>query len=172
MAHVILGLLMLWPQSLYELTKHFAAGISLFYSASTGSIKRALDRLIEDEYIAVASEHGPRGKKTYEVTATGREEFRRWMFAELTSTDFEAAILPRAYFLGLVAADERPAVAVRIRDRIRQDLRDLERLEAQVTDQDVPEGYEDIAKFQLATLQYGLASGRTALAWAEEYLPD
>src|SRR5699024_9765083 len=72
MAHVILGLLMLWPQSLYEPTKHFTAGISLFYSASTGSIKRALDRLIEDEYIAVASEHGPRGKKTYEVTPTGR----------------------------------------------------------------------------------------------------
>lgn len=46
MANVILGLLMLWPQSLYELTKSFEAGISLFYSASTGSIKRALLSLI------------------------------------------------------------------------------------------------------------------------------
>ena len=59
MSHVILGLLMLWPQSLYELTKNFEAGVSLFYSASTGSIKRALDGLLADGRIAVGPEGGP-----------------------------------------------------------------------------------------------------------------
>lgn len=171
MAHVILGLLLLWPQSLYELTKNFESGVSLFYSASVGSIKRALDRLLADGHIHVESADGPRGKKTYAITAAGREEFRCWMLAELTGADFEAAALARAHFLGLLAADERPIVTAHIEERIRWDLARLERLEAQVTTTEVPAGFEEIARFQIATLQYGLTACRTALAWTEAHLP-
>ena len=55
MAHVILGLLLIAPQSLYGLVKAFEAGVSLFYSASSGSIKRALDGLLAQGLIEVAS---------------------------------------------------------------------------------------------------------------------
>jgi DNA-binding PadR family transcriptional regulator len=171
MAHVILGLLMLWPQSLYELTKNFEAGVSLFYSASTGSIKRAIDRLLADDRIAVESSGGRRGKKVYAVTDAGRAEFRRWMLDDLSGSDAETAMLARAFFLGLLDAAERPIVAAHIRDRIRDELGRLEHLEAQVSRAEVPGGFEDVARFQLATLQYGLATCRTALGWAEEYLP-
>ena len=54
MANVILGLLLLAPMSLYDLIKAFEQGISLFYSASSGSIKRALDGLLKKGYIVVA----------------------------------------------------------------------------------------------------------------------
>ncbi|MGO1972960.1 MAG: PadR family transcriptional regulator [Propionibacteriaceae bacterium] len=172
MAHVILGFLLLWPQSLYELTKSFEAGVSLFYSASIGSIKRALDRLLAEGHIRVESEDGPRGKKVYAVTDAGRAEFRRWMLAELTGADFETAALSRAHFLGLVEADDRLRVAAHIEERIRWDLDRLERLEAKVATTEVPEGFDEVARFQLATLQYGLSACRTALAWAEEYLPQ
>lgn len=172
MSHVILGLLMLWPQSLYELTKNFEAGVSLFYSASTGSIKRALDRLLAEGRIEVGAEDGPRGKKSYAITDTGRAEFRRWMLADLTSADLETAVLARAYFLGLLESDERQVVTAHIEERIRWDLGRLERLRAQLATVEVPEGFEDIATYQLATLQYGLASCRTALAWAQAHLPQ
>lgn len=171
MTHVILGLLMLWPQSLYELTKNFESGVSLFYSASTGSIKRALDRLRIDGYIDITAAEGPRGKKTYAITSTGREEFRRWMFVELTGGDVEMAVLPRAFFLGLIEEHDRPTVAANIHTRIQQDVDRLKRLEDRISNADIPDGYADIAKFQLATLQYGLAVGRTAIAWADKYLP-
>ncbi|MGI6879947.1 helix-turn-helix transcriptional regulator [Microbacterium sp. gxy059] len=170
MSNVILGLLMLWPQSLYELTKNFEAGISLFYSASTGSIKRSLDRMLADGHIGVASQDGPRGKKTYAITEAGREKFRNWMLAELPSSDFETAVLARTYFLGLLQPHERPTVVAHIEERIRSELGRLERLEAQALTLDVPEGFEDVAAHQLATLQYGLASCRTALAWSKEHL--
>ncbi|MGB4777391.1 PadR family transcriptional regulator [Microbacterium sp.] len=170
MSHVILGLLMLWPQSLYELTKNFEAGASLFYSASTGSIKRALDRLVAQEHIEVGPEDGPRGKKTYAITDAGRAEFRRWMLTDPTG-DLEPAVLARVYFLGLVDAPERQAVAARVEARIRRELDRLERLDAQVSAMQIPTGFEDIARYQLATLEYGLAVGRTALAWAQEHLP-
>ncbi|WP_293696420.1 helix-turn-helix transcriptional regulator [uncultured Agrococcus sp.] len=172
MAHVILGLLMLWPQSLYELTKHFEAGVSLFYSASTGSIKRALDRLLAAGRISVESATGPRGKKTYAITEEGRAEFRRWMLDPGRGGDGETAVLARTFFLGLLEGEDRSVAAHRVHDRIRQDLNRLEQLDAQLPSIEVPEGFEEVAHYQLATLQYGIATGRTALRWAEEYLNE
>jgi len=93
------------------------------------------------------------------------------MLSELSGTDVDGAMLARVHFLGLVDVDERPTVAARIDKRLRQDLSRLERLEAQVSDTEVPAGLEDVARYQLATLQYGLASHRAALSWTEEYLP-
>ena len=172
MAHVVLGLLMLWPQSLYELTKNFQAGVSLFYSASTGSIKRALDRLLVDGHVEISAAEGPRGKKTYAITTSGRQEFHRWMLTDLTGADYEVSVLARTYFLGLIDASDRPSIAANIEQRIRLDLDRLEHLEAQVSTTHIPEGLEEVGKFQLATLQYGLATCRTALAWVKKYLPD
>lgn len=171
MAHVILGLLMLRPQSLYELTKYFSAGVSLFYSASTGSIKRALDRLLAEGRIAVESADGPRGRKIYAITDDGREEFRRWMLEEISGSDAETGTLSRVFFLGFLDAADRPQVAANIRERMESDLVRLERLEAQTARTEIPEGLEDVAQYQLATLQYGLTVHRTAMAWAEQHLP-
>ena len=45
MEYVILGLLMLQPNSVYGIRKAFEQGISMFYSASLGSIQTAVKRL-------------------------------------------------------------------------------------------------------------------------------
>lgn len=172
MAHVILGLLMLWPQSLYELTKSFESGVSLFYSSSTGSIKRAIDRLLADGHIAIESEGGTRGKRIYAITSEGRDEFRRWMLEDSPTGDPETALLARTYFLGLVTPDERLIIAANLRARIRAGLADLEAVEVQLAAVVVPDQLASVAQYQLATLRYGLASHRTALAWAEEHLPS
>lgn len=171
MANVILGLLMLWPQSLYELTKSFEAGISLFYSASTGSIKRALDRLSSAGFVELGEESGPRGKKLYSITDAGRGEFRRWMLSEVDGSDVETAVLSRVYFLGLLEPQARAEVGSRIRRRISADLAQLQAFESQVGGTAIPEGYEAVAEYQFATLRYGLAAQRMALEWAESQLP-
>lgn len=95
MSHAILGLLMIYPMSLCDLVRGFESGISLFYSASTGSIKRALDRLLAEGHIEVeGAEPGPRGRKVYRVTESGREEFRTWMFGPLEGSSLETAEVP------------------------------------------------------------------------------
>ncbi|WIY82688.1 PadR family transcriptional regulator [Propionimicrobium sp. PCR01-08-3] len=172
MAHVILGLLMLWPQTLYELTKNFQAGVSLFYSASTGSIKRALDKLLANGEITVDSKTGPRGKRPYRITAAGRAQFRSWMLDDLDTGGMETEMLARVYFLGLLEPAERSQVAEQIRRRIGEDLDRLERLEVQVRAASVADGFEDVATYQRATLKYGLAAHRVALAWADDELPQ
>ncbi len=166
MAHVILGLLMLWPQSLYDLVKNFEAGVSLVYSASSGSIRRALETLLTRGLIEV-HEVGPgaRGRKTYRVTDAGRAEFRRWMTAPLTGADVETAALSRLYFLGLLDPEERQPVLAHIAARIEADLDRLTALDERLETVEIPAGYEDVAASQRATLDYGLASQRFALEW-------
>lgn len=171
MIHVVLGLLMLWPQSLYELKKNFESGVSLFYSSSTGSIKRALDRLLADGRICVESEGGPRGKRVYAITSAGRSEFHRWMLDDAPDGNLEASLLARSFFLGLAIPEDRPLIARRIVNRLRDELSQLEQLETRTASQTVPHGFEDVARYQLATLQYGLVTLRAALTWADQYLP-
>ncbi len=166
MGYVILGLLLLRPMSLYDLIKAFEAGVSLFYSASSGSIKRALDGLVEQGRVEVAAvQPGGRGRKTHRVTEAGRRHFREWMGAELTGGDLETAALSRLYFLGLLDPPERGAVLDHIRSRVAGDLARLEALQLEVERYPVPDELRDVAAYQLATLRYGLASHRFALEW-------
>ncbi|GIJ23595.1 PadR family transcriptional regulator [Micromonospora lutea] len=166
MAHVILGLLLLAPQSLYGLIKSFEAGVALFYSASSGSIKRALDTLLGKGLIEVAStEPGGRGKKVYRATEAGRREFHRWMAGELSGADLETAALPRLFFLGLLDPAERAPVLRRMRERAAADLSNLTALKKQLDAMEVPAEFRDVAAYQRATLDYGIASGRHALTW-------
>ncbi|MEV0643667.1 PadR family transcriptional regulator [Phytomonospora sp. NPDC050363] len=171
MANVILGLLLLAPQSFYDLIKGFEAGVGLFYSASSGSIKRALDGLLARGAIEVASvEAGGRGRKVYRATDTGRAEFQAWMGSEPTGSDFETAALSRLYFLGLLDADDRVPVLRGITARIESDLAELTALDARLDTQAVPPEHRDTAFHQRATLAFGIASNRFALAWFGEHI--
>ncbi|MFD0856751.1 helix-turn-helix transcriptional regulator [Actinomadura adrarensis] len=166
MAHVILGLLLITPQSFYDLIKAFEAGVALFYSASSGSIKRALDNLLAQGLIEVASvEAGRRGRKVYRVTDAGREEFRAWMTGELAGPNLETAALSRLYFLGLLEPGERAPVLGRITARIESDMATLTVLDERLDAVDVPDEYCDIATHQRAALDYGIASHRFMLDW-------
>lgn len=164
MAFVILGLLLLRPLSLYDLVKAFETGISLFYSASTGSLKRALDTLLAQGHVEV-EEAGARGRKVYRATPAGREAFHAWLVGDLTGPSTETAALSRLFFLGLLQPEDRGAVLQRIRDRISADLAVLQALGSEIDRQDVPEELADVFRYQKATLEYGLASHRHALEW-------
>lgn len=171
MSYVILGLLLIAPQSLYDLVKNFEAGVALFYSASSGSIKRALDILLAQGHIEVASvESGGRGRKTYRVTDSGREEFRAWMTAEPAGPDLETAALSRLFFLGLLEPGERVPVLRRITARIETDLARLTALDQRLDTLDIPAEHRDVAAYQRATLAYGLASHRFVLDWFRDQI--
>jgi|SRR5690606_19958552 DNA-binding PadR family transcriptional regulator len=169
MAHVILGLLLIAPQSFYDLIKGFEAGVALFYSASSGSIKRALDSLLARRCIEVAST-GARGRKVYRVTDAGREEFRAWMTGEPAGPDLETTALARLYFLGLLEPAERAPVLRRITERIETDLATLSALDQHLDTLDIPEEHRDLATHQRAALDYGIASHRFMLDWFRDHI--
>lgn len=170
MAHVILGLLLIAPQSFYDLIKNFEAGVGLLYSASSGSIKRALDTLLARGATEVASiEPGGRGRKVYRPTDVGRSEFHAWMTAEPTGPDLETAALSRLYFLGLLEPDQRAPALHRITARIQTELAALEDLDERLGALSFPAEHRDLVTHQRATLDYGLASHRFMLAWFRDH---
>ncbi len=171
MAHVILGLLLLRPMSLYDLIRAFESGVSLFYSASSGSIKRALDGLREHGRIEVGHV-GARGRKVYRVTESGRAAFHEWMTGDMASGDTETAILSRLFFLGLAAPAERRRIVSRMEALITADLARLQQVADGFDRAEVPDELAEVAAYQRVTLDYGIASHVFALEWVRSHVMD
>lgn len=170
MAHVIVGLLLIKPSSLYRLIKAFEEGVGFLYSASAGSIKRALDKLLKQGFIEVESEEeGGRGTKVYRVTEAGRAEFLAWMLAEPTGSSLENAVMPRLFFLGHVPQEKRGEVLNNLQARIRSDQHKLEDMGDRIETYDIPDQFVEIATHQRAALAYGIDAGQFMLDWFERY---
>ncbi len=173
MGNVILGLLLLGPQTLYSLNKQFEQGISLFYRASYGALQSALTALLTKEQITFVEgiENG-RNKKIYSITDSGRAAFTEWMRAPVTGGNIEVTALSKLYLLGLVDDDERAAVLDELVSAIERETMALEEFEAQVDSLEVPEEYAQVYRYRRATLDYGLMAHRTGLEWFRRFAED
>lgn len=171
MAHVILGLLFLGNMSLYDLIKAMEQGTSLFYSASAGSIKRALDGLLKRGDVHVVSQETTgRKRKIYGITPQGRTSFHTWMMSPPENADLDAAALTRIYFLGLLDEPERVTVLESIRDAVSRSAATLAHTQTQVAGQSVPAELASVAHYSTATLDFGIRAHDTALTWLEELI--
>lgn len=170
MQYVILGLLLSGPLSLYDLRKRFAAGISLFYSASLGSLQRALQNLAADGLVIGIEVAGDRrGKKLYSVTDTGMQRWREWLAAPIPpGTEAETVILARVFLLGgLADARERAATLDVIRASVQDSIGALRRLATELDAVPVPND-DPRSDYPRATLDYGLRAHELLLSWIDE----
>ena len=167
MQFVILGLLMLAPMSLYDLHKQFTAGPSLFYSASFGSIQRALRQLADQGLVTVTDAvDSARGRKLHEVTPAGVEAWRAWMREPIGGANAETAMLAKVFLLGLLPAGaERDEALAVLRASAAAALAELLGVARSLDATPIPDEYGEIFRFQRATLDYGLRSHELALAW-------
>ncbi|MAP62469.1 MAG: hypothetical protein CMH34_01705 [Microbacterium sp.] len=170
MQFLILGMLMLAPMSLYDVHKQFTAGASLFYSASFGSIQRALARLSADGLVSVREEPvSARGRKVHAATPSGVAAWREWMRTPGEGANPERVMLAKVYLLGLMpAGSQRDEVLDMLRASAAAARAELEAVERALDAQPVPEGYREIFAYQRATLDYGLRAHRLACEWLDE----
>ena len=170
MQFVILGLLMVRPMSLYDLHAQFSAGPSLFYSASFGSIHRALRQLVAQGLVTVDDAPGStRGRKLHTPTTAGVDAWRQWMHEPIGGSNAETAMLAKIYLLGLLEDDgeRRRAIDV-LRASVTEELSALRGVAAGLDSTEIPQEYAGIFRYQRATLDYGLRSHELALAWLDE----
>ncbi|MFT4294330.1 MAG: helix-turn-helix transcriptional regulator [Micropruina sp.] len=170
MQFVILGLLLGGPLSLYEVHKRFASGISLFYSASFGSLQRALRTLAADGSVTVAEAPGDaRGKKLYSVTDRGRTRWRTWMLEPIRAgVDAETTALAKIFLLGRLPASDRRTVLDEIGSLAQRQTAGLRRLWDETGDLDAAGERRELLAYQRATLDYGLRAHRLMNDWLEE----
>jgi DNA-binding PadR family transcriptional regulator len=171
MQQVILGLLILHgPLSLYAVQRQFQQGVSLFYSASFGSIQRALRHLVATGMVTVADAPGSsRRRKLHTVTDAGRQVWRSWMHEPIGGANAETALLAKVYLLGLLATDdERREVIAGLRTQVVAARDELSGLARHLDSLQVDDAYAPTFRYQRATLDYGLRSHDLALRWLDE----
>jgi DNA-binding PadR family transcriptional regulator len=167
MENVVLGLLILQSLTIYELNQAFKQGISMFYSASYGSLQIAVKSLIQKGMIVFDErvENG-RNKKVYSITDIGRQAFYSWMVAEVPVSKLEITALSKVYFLGLIEnRTEKKLILEEIVRKIEEMQVKLDAMNDALSQVKVPAHYEDVFKYQLRTLDYGRQAHIYARSW-------
>ena len=163
MEFVVLGLLMIQDMTIYQLNASFRSGIALFYSASYGSLRAALDRLSGAGKITMVEkvENG-RNKKIYAVADSGRAAFFEWMAAHPDPAKLEVQALSRLFFLGHLEPAQRRQVLTQLLAAVEESRAALEVLDQAVSTAAIDERFAKHSEYQRATLAYGLASHEVA----------
>jgi PadR family transcriptional regulator, regulatory protein AphA len=171
MEFVILGLLALRAMTVYEINKALERGVSLFYSASFGSINAAIGRLLEKGLISgLEKVENGRNKKIFHLTPSGREAFHDWLNSDIEAEKVKDPGLTRLYFMGFTSAAERIRVLEAHLEKLRQTLGTLDIIYQQSVNIDMPSRLEDVRRFQMFTLDYGRAFYTFNIAWYQNLL--
>ena len=174
MEHVVLGLLIIQSLTLYGLNQAFKQGISMFYSASYGSLQIAVKNLLNRGMIVYDEKVDKgRNKKVYSITELGKDGFYQWMLDEIPVNKLEVTALAKLYFLGLIQSrEQREQIISEILSKIELIQDQLGSMNAEIGQMEIPASYKGILKYQLKTLDYGLKSHAFAREWFLRLLMD
>jgi DNA-binding PadR family transcriptional regulator len=174
MEFCILGLLLLKPQSIYQLNLAFQNSLSLFYQASLGAISIAVKKLLAQKLIKIHSQQNEgRKTKVYRVTPKGRSHFFEQYKQPLPQGKFEQTILARVFFLGLVLQNESRLIVLRsLNEAVNQAMKKLQSVQQSLEQFTVAPDLLTIFKYQQSTLVYGINSYQLALDWLSALLKE
>jgi DNA-binding PadR family transcriptional regulator len=166
--HAILTALSEQPGSGYELARRFDKSLGYFWSATHQQIYRALAKMHADGWLtgATIEQDGRPDKKTYEVSAVGRGELRRWIAeaTDMTPIRSDLAVKIRA----ARAADD-PILLDDIARHRQQHVNRLD-LYLSIEKHDFGDGQplDDERLHQFLVLRGGIAAERASIGWLDE----
>jgi len=174
MEYAVLGLLLINAMTIYEINSAFKQSMSLFYSASYGSLQSAVKKLEKKGYVSfVESVENGRNKKTFSITEGGAKAFFDWMQEDIPMSKLEVTALSKLHFLGLVAnLDERKKIVKRITTALEAMIDELEEYDEEINAYQIPESYQTIFFYQAKTLEYGIMAHKAALEWFKKLLSE
>jgi DNA-binding PadR family transcriptional regulator len=155
-----LGLLAQQPGSGYDLLKHFEKSMANVWPATQSQLYGELNKLAVAGLIEV-SDIGPRGRKEYRITESGRAELRRWVVNPDEDPPFRSAGLLRVFLLGEVPSDEARRYAVSMAERADAEVKRLEALRDSINWAD-----DDASFYGYAALEHGLRTHAMEADWA------
>lgn len=127
--HAVLGLIADGPASGYDLLKVFDRSLAFIWPATQSQLYGELNRLADDGLIVVSHE-GPRGRKDYTITATGRAELEHWITDVEPDRIRRNEAMLRVFFLGTVGPEHAKAYLEReatVHENLEALLRTIER---------------------------------------------
>ncbi|MFC4137523.1 MULTISPECIES: PadR family transcriptional regulator [unclassified Microbacterium] len=161
--HALLGLLEDGHASGYDLTARFEKSLHAYvWTARQSHVYPELNRMIADHLIEVV-EQGARGRRTYAITESGRQELRKWL---LTPAGPRGVRDERVLRIALISAlSEEDA-----RRLILDYLADAEAAEAELlgvaSAADAEDHQRGRLRFGRLALEYGIRSFQAQQEWA------
>lgn len=174
MDNLILGLLLLKSRTIYEIRKMLSSSsMQLLYSCSTGSIQAALKKLVANTYVTSeeVKEHG-RKKKLYTITEAGRVHFEQWINTEFSIDSNRNPELTKFYFMGFSKEEFRKERLEKHIDNLRKAYECLCMVYEEGKKTVAPKEYEDVFRYQLLTVKYGIDSAAFQMEWFENIMKD
>ena len=156
-----LGLLVQHPGSGYDLLRRFEKSMANVWPATQSQLYGELNKLAAAGLIEVA-DTGPRGRKVYRATDSGREELRRWLVSPQDDPPYRSPGQLRIFLLGELPRDGAAGHAQALADHARAEIARLEALRSQLHWDESDESF-----YGLAALEHGLRYNAMQAEWAE-----
>ncbi len=168
---IILGVLSLKDLTSYELKKSLDKSINHFYTTSYGSLHPALIKLEKSNFVTSREfVDGGRSKKLYSITESGRQDFTNWLSSDIQISRLKEDSLVRIYFFGMLEPEFRHNIISNYLTSIDKAMNDLLALREQIQQVDVPPEFQDIARYQIETLNYGIDHSHFMSDWFNDFL--
>ncbi len=168
--YIILGMLSIEPASGYDITQSIKSSTAYFWSESEGQIYPTLAKCVADglatcEEDSVSS--NSRIRKIYTITTKGQEVLNEWLEKKPSNSLIRNEFLLKLFFAKNICKEKI-----------------LAHLEAFIKDQEVSlNAFENINKqlmqiedqhkpYWLASLNYGIATTKAELEWAQNTLRE
>ncbi len=169
--HAILGFLSFKSLSGYDLKKAFDRSIQHFWPANQSQIYRTLSALSDDGQvdIEVIEREDRLDMKIYHITESGEEELHQWLSTPLPEQAFREPFLIQLYFGGRLSDEELLTILENAIRGVREKLEIYKTVYAgyKARMKNIEAEHKKAFFMSVITLEYGLMSGQSELAWME-----
>jgi len=170
---IILGILTIGPASMYSLMKALQNSTEHFYTTSTGSIHPALKKLEKNGLVTseTSIENG-RARKIFTITIEGHKVYKEWAASDISIGKIKDESLVHLFFLSANNPVERIKLIKKYIKNVDSKIKELTILQNEGINncKQIPEHLEDIAFYQLATLDYGIDYYKFQKKWYQNLL--
>lgn len=181
MEKIILGLLMIKSMTGYEVRSFIKTHLSLMCSDSAGSFQISLQKLLAAEMIT-CDEYIEKGvyKKRYTITESGRFSFFQWVEQPMNHRKAKNMELAKLFFLGTLEKDKRTPLLHTYISHLTEEQQRLITLREDILLSEAAFLNEfahnktvmDRFKYQMAALEYGIASFGFEIQWYGQFVQD
>ncbi len=171
--NIILGFLKIKELTAYDIKKAMEQSIGYFHSNSLGSINPTLKKLEKQNHVVckeVIENH--RVKKYYKITKRGLEEYASWQNEPINIGRIKEEALVRLFFMGDNDINSRKKLITDYLNSIKETQNSLIKLQKKFLEKKIPEEYAQKARFQLATLNFGIEYYQFTYNWFQNFLAD
>jgi len=168
---IILGYLQNKELTAYDIKKGMEKSTSFFYSSSLGSINPALKKLENNnDLICKEVVENHRVKKYYTITIKGKQKYFDWLIEPINIGRIKEQALVRLFFLGDLDKQKQIDLLKGYLTELQTVIDGFGDLKSELTSTNIPKEHEVKAKFQFATLDFGIEYYKFTHKWFSNFL--